>query len=109
MAGDKKGDGTGNKEGNDDQLQQHKQLLRQSGWRAFGSGDEEDGANATAARVTTGEREMMVAMGHGLCVCFGLCGETTKNECILILDTTSQKRRASHLRVCRSQKCYNFF
>ncbi len=25
-----------------------------------------------------GERGMMVAMGHGLCVCFCLCGETTK-------------------------------
>ncbi len=23
---------------------------------------------------------MMVAMGHGLCVCFGVCGETTKNK-----------------------------
>jgi hypothetical protein len=24
--------------------------------------------------------KMMVAMGHGLCVCFGVCGETTKNK-----------------------------
>ncbi len=24
------------------------------------------------------EREMMVAIDHGLCVCFGVCGETTK-------------------------------
>jgi hypothetical protein len=32
----------------------------------------------TAACVTTGERGMMVAAGHGLCVCFGECGETTK-------------------------------
>jgi hypothetical protein len=23
---------------------------------------------------------MMVAMGHGLCVCFGVCGETTKKR-----------------------------
>jgi hypothetical protein len=23
---------------------------------------------------------MMVAMGHGLCVCFCVCGETTKNK-----------------------------
>jgi hypothetical protein len=23
---------------------------------------------------------MMVAMGHGLCVCFGVCGKTTKNK-----------------------------
>jgi hypothetical protein len=22
----------------------------------------------------------MVAMGHDLCVCFGVCGETTKNK-----------------------------
>jgi hypothetical protein len=29
---------------------------------------------------TTGERGMMVAMGHVLCVCFGVCGETTKNK-----------------------------
>ncbi len=33
-----------------------------------------------AARVTTGERGVMVATGHGLCVCFGVCGETTKNK-----------------------------
>jgi hypothetical protein len=33
----------------------------------------------TAACATTGERGMMVAMSHGLCVCFGVCGETTKN------------------------------
>jgi hypothetical protein len=23
---------------------------------------------------------MMVATDHGLCVCFGVCGETTKNK-----------------------------
>jgi hypothetical protein len=23
---------------------------------------------------------MMAVMGHGLCVCFGVCGETTKNK-----------------------------
>jgi hypothetical protein len=33
-----------------------------------------------AACVTAGKRGMMVAMGHGLCVCFGVCGETTKNK-----------------------------
>jgi hypothetical protein len=33
-----------------------------------------------AAHATTGERGMMVAMGPGLCVCFGVCGETTKNK-----------------------------
>jgi hypothetical protein len=26
----------------------------------------------------TGERGMMVAMGHGLCVCFCVCGEAIK-------------------------------
>ncbi len=34
----------------------------------------------TPAGATTGERGMMVATGHGLCVCFGVCGETTKNK-----------------------------
>jgi hypothetical protein len=34
----------------------------------------------TPAGTTTGERGMMVAMGHGLCVCFGVCGEATKNK-----------------------------
>ena len=29
---------------------------------------------------TTGERGMMVVMGHGLCVSFCVCGETTKNK-----------------------------
>jgi hypothetical protein len=34
-----------------------------------GDGDG-DSAKNTAAHATTGERGMMVAMGHGLCVCF---------------------------------------
>ncbi len=34
----------------------------------------------TPAGTTTGEKGMMVATGHGLCVCFGVCGETTKNR-----------------------------
>ncbi len=34
----------------------------------------------TPTGATTGERGMMVVMGHGLCVCFGVCGETTKNK-----------------------------
>ncbi len=33
-----------------------------------------------AACATAGEREMMVAMGHGLCVYFCVLGETTKNK-----------------------------
>ncbi len=34
----------------------------------------------TPAGATTGERGMMVATGHGLCVCFGVCGETKQNK-----------------------------
>jgi hypothetical protein len=79
-AGDKKGDGASGKEGNGNQWQQHGQLLRQRGWGAFDGGDNGDGAKETVARATTGERGMMAAMGHGSCVCFGVCGETTKNE-----------------------------
>ncbi len=37
-----------------------------------------DGAKDMAASASTGERGMMVAIGHGLCVCFGVYGETTK-------------------------------
>jgi hypothetical protein len=33
-----------------------------------------------AAHATTGERGMMVAMGHGLCVYFCVSRETTKNK-----------------------------
>jgi hypothetical protein len=45
----------------------------------FDGGNDEEGAKDMAACATTGERRMMVAMGHGLCLCFGACGETTKN------------------------------
>ena len=45
--------------------------------QAFDGGDDGDGAKDKVACATTGERGMMVAMGHGLCVCFGVCGETT--------------------------------
>jgi hypothetical protein len=37
-----------------------------------------DGAKDMAAHATTGERGMMVAVGHGLCVSFCVRGETTK-------------------------------
>ncbi len=40
----------------------------------FDGGDDGDGAKDTPACTTTGERGMMAAMGHGLCVCFGVCG-----------------------------------
>ncbi len=55
------------------------QWLWRRGWRVFKSGNDEDGAKDTAACVETGERGIMLAMGHGLCVCLGVCGETTKN------------------------------
>jgi hypothetical protein len=80
VAGNEKGDGTGNKKGNGDQRRQHGQWLRKRGWQAFNSGNDGDGAKDMAACATTGERGMMVTMGHGLCVCFGACGETTKNK-----------------------------
>jgi hypothetical protein len=50
----------------------------------FGGGNNGHSAKDTATCVMTGERGMMVAMGHGLCVycvCLGgVCGETTKNK-----------------------------
>jgi hypothetical protein len=46
----------------------------------FDGGDKGDGEKDTAAHATTGERGVMVAMGHGLCVCFCVHGKTTKNK-----------------------------
>jgi hypothetical protein len=40
----------------------------------------QEGARDMAACATTGERGLMVAMGHGFCVCFCVSGETTKNK-----------------------------
>ncbi len=78
------GNGNGDKKGNDNRLQQHGQWLQGRGWRAFDSSDngnrDADSMKVMAACATIGEREMMVAMGHGLCVCFGVCGETTNNK-----------------------------
>jgi hypothetical protein len=56
------------------------QLLWQRGWRAFDGSNDGDSAKDMAAHTTIGERGMMVAMGHGLCVCFGVCGETIQNK-----------------------------
>jgi hypothetical protein len=56
------------------------QWLWQRGWQAFDGGNDGGGAKDTATHVTAGERGMMVATGHGLCVCFGVCGKTTKNK-----------------------------
>jgi hypothetical protein len=79
VAGDKKGNGDGDKDGNGNRRGQHGQSLRLRGWRAFDGGNDGDSAKDMAARATIGERGVMVAMGHGLCVCFSVCGETTKN------------------------------
>jgi hypothetical protein len=70
VAGDEKGNG---KSG-------YGQWLRQRGWRALDGGNNGGGAKDTATHVMTGERGMMVVTGYGLCVCFGVCGETTKNK-----------------------------
>ncbi len=59
---------------------QHGQWLWQRGWRVFDGGNDGDGTKDMAACATTGERGVMVVMGHGLCVRFGVCGETTKNK-----------------------------
>jgi hypothetical protein len=80
VVGNKQGDANGDKEGNGDQRQQHGQWLWQRGWQAFNGGNNGDGAKDTPTCAMTGERGMMVATGHGLCVCFGVCGETTKNK-----------------------------
>ncbi len=76
--------GSGNKEDNGDQRQQHGQWLWQQGWWASngsnnGNGDG-DSTKDTAAHTTTGERGMMVVMGHGLCVFLCVCGKTAKNK-----------------------------
>jgi hypothetical protein len=60
----------------------HGQWLWQRGWQAFdgdnNSNGDRDGAKDTAACATTGERGMMVVMGHGLCVSFCVFGEAIK-------------------------------
>jgi hypothetical protein len=78
------GDGDGNKEGNGNQWQQHGQWRQQSEWQASdgsnnGNGDR-NGVKDMAAHAMPGERGVMVAIGHGLCVSFCVCGETTKNK-----------------------------
>ncbi len=44
-----------------------------------GDGDG-DNAKDMAAHATTGERGIMVVMGHSLCVSFCVSGETMKNK-----------------------------
>ncbi len=46
----------------------------------FDGGNDGDGTKDIAACAMTGERGVMMATGHGLCVCFGVCGEITKNK-----------------------------
>jgi hypothetical protein len=55
------------------------QLLWQRGWWVFDGGNNGDRAKDKATHAKIGDRGMMVAMGYGLCVCFCVCGETTKN------------------------------
>ncbi len=49
-------------------------------WQAFYGSNDGVGVKDKAACAMIGERGMMVAMGHGVCVCFGVHGETTKNK-----------------------------
>ncbi len=78
------GDGDGNEEGNGNQKQQHGQWQWQRGWQESNGGNNGNGEGGNtkdmAAHTMPGEGGMMVAMGHGLCVSFCVCGETTKNE-----------------------------
>ncbi len=75
------GNGHGDKEGNGNQRRQHGQWRRKRGWReSNGSNNgngEGDGVKDIATHTMPGERGMMVAMGHGLCVSFCVYGETT--------------------------------
>ena len=84
VAGDKKGNGNSDKEGDGNQRQHHGQWPWRRGWRAFGGSNSGNGdgdrVKDMAAHTTTVERGMMVAMGHGLCVSFCVCGETMKNK-----------------------------
>ncbi len=80
VVGNKKCNGNGNEEGNGNQRHQHQQWPWQRGWQAFDGSNNGDGTKNTAACAMTGKRGMMVAMGHGLCVCFCVCGETTINK-----------------------------
>ncbi len=68
----------GNKKGNC--KSGYGQWVGQRGWWAFDGGGNGDGLKDTAACITTGERGMMMARGHGLYVCLGVCRETTKNK-----------------------------
>jgi hypothetical protein len=68
VAGNEKGDGDGDKEGDGNQWQQHGQWLRQRGLRAFEGNNDGGGAKDNAACATTGERGVMVVTGYGLCV-----------------------------------------
>jgi hypothetical protein len=43
-------------------------------------GDKGDGVKDMATHAMTGERGMMVATAHFLCVGLYVCGETTKNK-----------------------------
>ncbi len=57
--------------------QQHGQWRWQRGWRESNGGNNGDGEGGSmkdmASCAMTGERVMMVAMGHGLYVCVFVC------------------------------------
>ncbi len=73
------GDGDGDKEGDGDQPRhsRHRRGISDGGDNGDGEGD---GTKDMATHTTPGERGMMVAMGHGLCVSFWVSGEMTKNK-----------------------------
>jgi hypothetical protein len=55
--------------------------LRYDGREGDDGGDGDgDGVRDMATCATTGERGIMVAVGHGFCVCFCVSEETTKKN-----------------------------
>jgi hypothetical protein len=74
-----KGDGNGDsdKEGNGAQPRHSRHWRRKRDGGDNGDG-EGDGTKDMVAHTMPGERGMMVAMGHGLCVSFWVSGEMTK-------------------------------
>ena len=78
--GDKgNGDGNGDKEGDGVQPRHSRHWRRKSNNCDNGDG-EGDGTKDMVALTMPGERGMMVAMGHGLCVSFWVRGEGRKNK-----------------------------
>ncbi len=74
---EQQGNGNVIKEGIDNSSKSNGNGNKEGKGKGNGNGDD---VKDMAACTTTGERAMMVAMGHGLRVCFCVCGETTKNK-----------------------------